>query len=87
MPRLLLLSELEVSTPAASNTAFNHLAIELEVTALCGRMTAMESLFCPSLRGSVLLSYSAKVTIGQSLRFTGKEGKKSSAIGLPGVTA
>lgn len=46
-------------------------------------MTAMKSLFSPFLRGSVLLSYSAKVAIGQSLGFSGKEGKKNSAIGLP----
>ena len=43
-----------VSTPAASNKAFSHLAMELEVTALCGHMVAMKSLFSSSLRGSVL---------------------------------
>ena len=37
----------------------------------------------PSLKGSVLLSYSSKVTTGQSLGFSGKEGKKNSAIGFP----
>ena len=74
---------IDVSTPAASSNAFSHLATVLEVTALCGRMIAMKSLFSPPLRDSVRLSYSSKVSTGQSLGFSGKEGKKNSAIGFP----
>ena len=75
--------KIDVSMPAAFNKAFSHLAMELEVTALCGRMTATKSLFSPALRGSVLRSYSSRVSTGQSLGLSGKEGKKNSAIGFP----
>ena len=44
---------MDVSMPAAYNKAFSYFAVELEMTMLCCRMTAMNSLFSPSLRGSV----------------------------------
>ena len=73
----------DVSTPAASTKAFSHLAMELEITELCGPITAIKSLVSPSLSGSVLLSYSSRVCTGHSLLLPGKDGKKNSAIGLP----
>ena len=90
MLRLLLPSELQkLKYPhlaVVSNNAFNHFAMELEVTALCGQMTAIKILSSPSLRGSVLLLYSSKLTIGQSLGFSGKQGKKSLLFFFFGVT-
>ena len=53
------------------------------MTALCGQLVAMKSLFSPSLRGAVLLSYSLRVSTGESLEFSGNEGKKDLAISFP----
>ena len=74
-------SNTSVSTPTASNQAFCHLAMKLKVTAMCGLIIAIKSLFSPSLRDSVFLSYSYQARTGQSFWLPGKDGKNS-AIAL-----
>ena len=51
-----------VSIPASSRSHFNHLAMVLDVTALCGLMVAVKS-FVTSLRiGAVCASYACSVS-------------------------
>jgi len=65
-----------VSIPAAVNTALSHRATELEVIALCGLTKEISRFVSMPRNGLVLSSYAFRVTAGDKLGFSGKEGKK-----------
>ena len=74
---------MEELIPAFSRISRNHLAMELEVTALCGLINEMNSLLSPLRKGAVLFTYSRRVLTGQSAVLVGKEGKKKGSIRFP----
>ena len=82
-PRTEWARKMAVSTPASASSDLNHLAIELEVTALCGLTNDKSSLDSSALRGSVRSSYVPSVATGHRARSSLKEGKKNSVIGFP----
>ena len=71
------------SIPACSNIVLSHLAIVLDVTALCGLTIAMNNLDSLASRCCVLSMYVLSVSTGQRQELSGKDGKKNSAIGFP----
>jgi len=73
-----------ISIPTNPNVVFSHLAIVLEVTALCGLIVLTNSSLSSLQRLCVLFSYAFKVKTGQhSFRLVGNEGKKNSLMGFP----
>ena len=74
---------MDVSIPASSRIAFSHLAMELEVTALCGLIKDTKSLVSSPLKSLVLSKYMRSEATGHKATFLGKEGKKKSSIGFP----
>ena len=69
--------------PAFSRVIFNHLAIELEVIALCGLIKEINNFFSPWRRSAVRPRYTCRVLTGHNILFVGKEGKKKDSIGFP----
>ena len=69
---------IDVSIPASSRIVFSHLALELEVTALCGLIKDTKSLVSSPLKPLVLSKYACSVATGQRGAFSGREGKKNS---------
>ena len=61
----------------------NHLAIVLGVSTLWGLINEMNNLVSSPLLELVLSRYVLRVSTGQRLVFSKKEGKKNSSIGFP----
>ena len=72
-----------VSTPASVSKDFNHLAMELEVTALCGCINDRSSRDSLALIDCVRSSYTLKVVTGHRRMSSIKEGEKNSVTGFP----
>ena len=82
-PRVECAPNMEELIPALSRVNRNHLAIELDVTALCGLINEMKSFLSSSRRGAVLSKYTRRVLTGQSVEFSKKEGKKKGSTRFP----
>ena len=82
-PRVECAPNMEELIPAFSSVNRNHLAIELDVTALCGLINEMNSFLSPSRRGAVLSKYTRRVLTGHSVVFAEKEGKKKDSTCFP----
>ncbi len=65
--------KVDTSIPATSSSFFNHLAIVLEVTALCGLMVAINNFVSAALNGSVRATYALRVVTGQIKLFSEKK--------------
>ena len=74
---------MEESIPDCSSVICNHLAIVLDVTALCSWMNEMNNFVSLPRRELVLSRYVLRVFTGQRMVFGKKEGKKNSSIGFP----
>ena len=72
-----------VSTPASVSKDFNHLAMELEVTALCGCINERSSHDSLALTDCVRSSYTLKVVTGHRRMSSIKEGKRTLSYRFP----
>ena len=72
-----------VLMPALSSICLSHLAIELDVMALCGFMNDMNNLVSPCRREATLFMYVWMVFTGHNTLLEGKEGKKKGSIDFP----
>ena len=68
---------------ACSNIVLNHLAIVLDVTALCGLIIAINNLNSLARRCFILSMYVLSVSTRQRQELSRMDGKKNSAIGFP----